>query len=361
MKNRNKLNLNINKDDHNLNDYLYSWSEIESRPSKITLHGYFDTERFLNYLNEINHKIINSFTDIVPSDSSPIINQKQIAYIESGVFISFTHFDKNEESLIGEVCIIYDNKNSDKVENISDSLMELIIKMDDNDEDEDDSKVNNLKILSINQNMFDLEDIELDNDFEDMDSYYEKDVIKKTKKVIKSLKKEDRGLTIISGDRGCGKTTLTKYITSKVDKNFVFIPCNLLENTINNSEFRKFLKLNKDCVLVIDDCELYFNQMYSKSTFYTNNLLQLVDGIHSKTLNVNIILVMNCKLSDIDKNLSDSNNIIEVMEVGELSISKLEELSEQTGIKLKSKKPLKIVDFIKGVDLKDSNIELGFK
>lgn len=360
MKNNNKFNININKDDHNLNDYLHSWTELGDRPNKTTLHGYFDTEKFLKILENKNYVNVNSFCDIAPSDEVSIVNQKNFIVIDGKFFLTFTHFDKNhEESLIGEVSFFFTNNSEPSVEKIIEEILECVVFSENNEEDE--VIKNNFFVLNLSQNGFELESLDIKKDFDDIEFYYESDVLKKVKKVIKSVKKEKKGLTIISGDRGCGKTSLINYITTKIDKKFIFIPCNLIENTINNPDFRRFLRQNVNSVLILDDVELYFSQMYSKSTFFTSNLLQLVDGLVSDTLNLNIILGLNCSLSEIDKTLIYSNNLIDNIEIGKLSINKIDDLLEHLGKKSKIKNQLKLIEVLKDQTSKSENNELGFK
>jgi hypothetical protein len=362
MKSSNKINLNINSDDENLNDFLYSWSEFGVRPSKISLHGIFDSGKFLNYLETLTFTQITNSTDFVTTDDVPIINQKVLINLNvngfTDTFLTYTHLDKiHEKSLISDVSIFYTGSSKEKVEKIVEDISELSIQSDEPTELVD-TKVN---LLSLGQNGFELEKHFISKDFEDIEYYYEDTVIKKVKKILKSINKDKTGLTIFCGERGCGKTTLLSYISSKLDKNVIFIPCNLIETSINNFEFRIFLKQNPNSVIILDDVELYFSQLYAKSTFFTNNLLQLIDGFYSSELNLNIILSLNCDSSDIDKNLFESNCLIDLVEVGKLSLKKVNELCDYLDKKNKFDVDTKLIDIIRKPIVKSTDVELGFK
>ena len=356
---KNNINLNINNDDNSLNDYIYCWSEFGAKPSKTVVHGYFKPEVFLEYLDKLSITQISNTVDVIPNEETPIVNENNFVSIDNQVFVSYTHLDRNHtDSIISEVCIFYLTQSIEQVNEMVNSLVDLTIA---SEETKDEELTNNLSLLSINQNGFELEYFELSKDFEDIEYYYEDETLKKVKKLAKNIKKEKKGLSIIAGERGCGKTNLVSYISTKVDKNFIFIPCNLIESSINNSEFRKFLKMNSNSVLIIDDAELYFSQMYSKSTFYTNNLLQLIEGLHSDTLNLNVILSLNCSLVEIDEIIKNCNSVIDIIEVNSLSVSKTNDLCEFLGKKSKFQQPTKQIEVLKNKSNTNKTNELGFR
>ena len=116
MKKTNMINLNVNKDDQNINDFLYSWSELGIRPSKSNIYKNYDTQSFLEYFSEL---IIETTIqrDIIPFEENDMVNEKNFCKIDDGIWISFTIFDSlNEESFIGEVSFYYNHKLIDAVE-----------------------------------------------------------------------------------------------------------------------------------------------------------------------------------------------------------------------------------------------------
>lgn len=359
MKNINKINITIDKDDSNVNDYLIAWSELNNRPNKTTFHGFFETDKFKKFLDGFEFQEVNNFTDYIPNEETPVVNQRCFGIIEEDIYLAFTSLDKNhEDGMVTDINFFFNNNKKQKVEEILENLYELSNK-EETELDEELVK-ENIFILHLSQNGFELETLKTRSDFEDIEYYYEDDILKKVKKTAKLIKKENKGLTIISGERGCGKTNLLSFISSKVDKKCIFIPCNLIENSINNCEFRRFLKQYPDSIILLDDIELYLSQIYSKSNLFTNNLLQLVDGLQSDSLNLNIILSMNCNLSEIDKTVLESNSIIDIIEVCKLSEEKLQELSEFLGKEGSLKSDTSLNNVLKGKKKKKTT-ELGFK
>ena len=162
------------------------------------------------------------------------------------------------------------------------------------------------------------------------------------------------------GERGTGKTSIINYIASKLDRIVIFIPSNMIEHTINNPEFRKFIKKYEKPVLVLDDCEIFFSDLYSRSTPFANNILQMVDGFLSDTMNVTILAILNIEGEDeIEESLLDCNNLIDVVEFENLSGEEATELAKHLGSAKKYKSSARVIDIVKKRNNLES-LEIGF-
>jgi hypothetical protein len=359
MNKTNKFNININKDDQNINDFLYCWSEMGSKPSKNIIYKNFSHDEFFSIISK-KLEILSIQKDIIPFDSTDMINVRTFGKLGDDIWISFTTFDAiSDEPFIGEICFYYNYNQLDQVEKFIFNLDEIEV----NDESQEVERENNLYSLFIGQSGFELDSIKIkDEILENFDFYYNDDTLKQIDKLSKKIKKTHKGISIIYGERGTGKTNVLNYLSKKViDKNFIFIPTTLFDVTINNPEFRNFIKKNKNSVIVLDDCELYFSDLYSKSNLFTNNLIQLTDGIDSNDLSLNLLLILNCeKESEIDSHLFDSNHILDIINIGTLDKEKAIELSKHLGKKSKIKKSTKVIDIIKNKLSFGSDVELGF-
>lgn len=348
MKNKSKyigptLNLNVNKDDAELNDFLYCWEQFESRPNKIVIHNTYSTNLFNEVLD--NHVIErNFFTEVVPADETFVINDKMFVKINDDVYCSYIVIDrKQENSVINEVTFFYKTEeNFTLIQELVEEFNTCVINFDEADS-------NKLNTIALSQGGLEVEPIEMsDFDVDNFELYYSKQTSKDINKLVKEIKKSTKGLSILLGERGTGKTSVINYLASKLDRIVIFIPNNMIEHTINNPEFRKFLKRYSKPVIVLDDCEMMFHEYFTKSNMFANNLLQMVDGFLSDSMEVNIVAIFNVEDEDeIDHSLLEANNLIRVVEFEELSIDESNELSDYLGNKRQYKNKTKVLDIIK--------------
>ena len=85
----------------------------------------------------------------------------------------------------------------------------------------------------------------------------------------------------------------------------------MIDSTINNPEFKRFIRRYQNPILIIDDCEMMFSETYNRSNILVNNLLQLIDGFLSDSIQANVITIFNVDdVDEIDHSLLDCNNLI---------------------------------------------------
>lgn len=361
MKNKSKyigptLNLNVNKDDAELNDFLYCWEQFESRPNKIVIHNTYSTSLFVEVLKEYTLEK-NFFTEVVPNEESFIINDKMFVKLSEDTYCSYIIIDrKSENSMVNELTFFY--KSEDNFESIQE-IVEKLNSCNINFEEDASDKLNTIVLSS--KNGLEVEPIDIsDFDIENFSLYYSKQTGKDINKLIKEINKSNKGLSILHGERGTGKTSVIKYLASKLDRTVIFIPNNMIEHTINNPEFRKFLKTYSKPVIIIDDCEMLFHEYFTKSNMFSNNLLQMVDGFLSDSIEVNVIAIFNIEDEDeIDHSLLESNNLIRVIDFEYLSPSESIELSEHLGNNKQYKNKTAVLDIIKNKKPKEIK-EFGF-
>ncbi len=339
-----KINININKDDSELNDFLHCWGKFGSRPNKIIMYNSFSKEEFITIIKEYTSEK-NVFTEIIPAEESHIINDKVIVMINENLYLSYLLLDShNEKSLIHEITFLFKEyeKELPLIDEIVKKLEECVIDFC----DDEDVKLNT---VTIGQSGLEIEPIELRNiDSENIELYYSSTTFKSVEKITKLIKKSEKGLSIFYGPRGTGKTSIIDYISDKLDRIVIFIPNNLIEVTINNPEFKRFLMKHPRPILVIDDCEVLLNDYFNKSNIITNNILQLVDGFLSDSIGVNIITIFNIDdEEEIDHSLLDCNNLVDIIEFELLDEDESNELSKQIGSKKKYKNKTRLIDIIR--------------
>ena len=349
--NKTGLNLNITKDDYHLNDFIYCWDKFGERPNRVIIHNTYSTKLFNKIISDyILDK--NVFTEVIPDSEDVIINDKLLAKIDEKCYLSYVVVDRNmENSFIDSITFYYDG-NYDGINDILEKLNDCIL-----DYCEEDS--NKLNTIIFTQNGLELEPISLKDVDENVDLYYHSKTIKSVDKVIKKIKKSDKGLTIFNGERGTGKTSIINYLASNLDRIVIFIPNNMIDHTINNPDFRKFIKKYEKPILILDDCEINFNDNFSKN-LYANNLIQMIDGFLSDTMNVNVITIFNNEDSDeIDNTLLDCNNLIDIVDFEYLTEEESLDLAKHLGSNKKYKNKTRLIDIIMKRSVNDE-VEIGF-
>ena len=347
------VNLNIGKDDYHLNDYLVCWEKFGHRPNKILIHNTYSGKLF----DEVITKYViekNVFTEVIPDTEELIINDKLFIKLDEGCYISYIVADRlSESSFIDSISFYYAN-GYEKVQDFIDELNDCVL-----DYEEDDS--NKLNTIGLSLNGLEIEPISLHNiDLDNVDNYYNTETFRRVEKAVKQIKKADKGLTVFYGERGSGKTSIINYISSKLDRIVIFIPNNMIDHTINNPEFRKFIKKYDKPVLVLDDCEIAFTENYGRSNMFTSNLLQMVDGFLSDSINCNIVTIFNIDdEEEIDPSLLECNNLIDVIEFEMLSDEESNLLAKHIQSNKKYKNKTKLIDIIKKRSNKQG-FEIGF-
>lgn len=348
------INIDVTKDDYNLNDFLVCWKNFGKRPNRIIIHNTYSSKLFDSVISEFVIEK-NVFTEVIPdSEEDLIINDKLFVKLDDDCYLSYIVADRMSDASFIDSITFYYNSDYTGVQDFIDKLNDCILDY----EDVDSHKLNTIVLSATGLEIepVSLHDIDLDN----IDNYYNSDTFRSLEKIVKQIKKSDKGLSIFYGNRGTGKTSFINYISSKLDRIVIFIPNNMIEHTINNPDFRKFLKKYEKPVLVLDDCEMAFSEVYGRTNMFSSNLLQMVDGFLSDSINCNIITIFNLdNEEEIDQSLLDCNNLIDVIEFDMLSDEESNTLAKHIGSNKKYKNKNRLIDIIKKRSNKQE-FEIGF-
>jgi hypothetical protein len=338
------LKLNINSDDSNNNDFLISWSKFKSRPNQLIIHNSYLSKEFSD-ITKCN--VINKTSELIPSGEFYLINDRVLSEIKENILVSYVILDKESENSITTDITFFYKDSSDLIDiyDIIDNLEDYSI------DDVDYSEENNgLSIITIKDNALAISKIEVDNKVEDLNLYYSKETNKDINKFFKKIKKTKNGISVFYGEKGTGKTSIIKKLSSELNKNIFFIPNNLIDQTILNPEFINFLIKYKDCVLVIDDFEIMIDN-FNRYNSAINSINQITESLLSELVDVNIILIFNTdNISEILE-ITESNNIIDIIKFNYLSPEESNNLANSLGRVGKYKNNSKVLDIIKRVKL----------
>jgi hypothetical protein len=123
--------------------------------------------------------------------------------------------------------------------------------------------------------------------------------------IISRLHEKPSGLYMFHGAPGTGKTTYIKYLAKKVNRDFIYVPTNMLEYFTTDPNSLSILLRKPNSVLVLEDAEkaIMKREDGGGTTSSVSSLLNLSDGIMSDIMKTAIILTYNCSKQDIDEAL----------------------------------------------------------
>jgi ATP-dependent 26S proteasome regulatory subunit len=160
--------------------------------------------------------------------------------------------------------------------------------------------------------------------------------------IQKRLKqKKDKGIILLHGLPGTGKTTYLRYLIGRIKKRILFLSPSIAGNLMN-PEFIDLLMDNPNTVLVIEDAEQILMDRKFTNDSSVSGLLNISDGLLADFLNVQLICTFNSPLTMIDKALLRKGRLIANYEFGRLSIAKGQRLSDHLGFKNVIKRPMTV-------------------
>jgi len=208
-------------------------------------------------------------------------------------------------------------------------------------EKEKDYEIN---IISLSGNQLDLKTLAIKPTDLDIDLFYNDDF-----KIVDALIKErlakenDKGIVLLHGLPGTGKTTYLRYLIGSLKKKVMFVSPSVAGNLMN-PEFMDLLLDNPNAVLVIEDAEnIIMDRKYSSHSS-VSNLLNISDGLLSDCLNVQIICTFNSEIGLVDNALLRKGRLIARYEFGKLSIDKARKLIDHLDLNIKMNKPMTLAE-----------------
>ncbi|HEX7845761.1 MAG TPA: AAA family ATPase [Chitinophagaceae bacterium] len=198
----------------------------------------------------------------------------------------------------------------------------------------------------------------------DLDLFYEDEFREVDALINKRLaQKNDKGIVLLHGLPGTGKTTYLRYLVGKIKKRVLFLSPSVADNLMN-PDFIELLIDNPNTVLIIEDAENIIMDRKHNSSSAVSNLLNISDGLLADFLNVQLICTFNNSLTMIDSALTRKGRLIAKYEFGKLNVEKAQRLSDHLGFKTTINKPMTIAEIANSHEKDQSNgkVEaIGFK
>src|SRR5882724_5063071 len=214
------------------------------------------------------------------------------------------------------------------------------------------------------KNKLDLKAMEIKRMKLDLDLFYADDFKATDMLIRKRLNKEnDKGIVLLHGLPGSGKTTYLRYLIGKIKKRVLFLPPSVTDNLMN-PDFIALLIDNPNAVLVIEDAENIIMDRKLSPGSAVSNLLNISDGLLADFLNVQIICTFNNSLTMVDQALMRKGRLIAKYEFGKLSVGKSQRLSRYFNFDSMINRPMTIAEIANQHEKEQTGIQIetiGFR
>lgn len=201
-----------------------------------------------------------------------------------------------------------------------------------------------INLVTAGRNGLQLTGLEIKRTKLDLGLYYEDDFAEVDRVISKRLgNPKDKGIVLLHGLPGTGKTTYLRHIIGKIKKKVLFLSPGAAKD-IMNPDFVQLMVNNPDSVLVIEDAEnIIMDRRYSSDSS-VSNLLNIADGLMADFLNLQIICTFNSPLAMVDAALMRQGRLIAKYEFGKLSVAKAQRLSSHFGFDTVITEPMTIAE-----------------
>jgi len=204
----------------------------------------------------------------------------------------------------------------------------------------------NIHLVKSEMGTLDTEEYTLEVNDIDIELHYGKEFVKTHDKIVTRLRKNrDKGIILLHGVAGSGKTNYLKYLTKLItNKDILFIPPSMAES-LSEPAIIPFLMEKKNSILIIEDAEKVIGDRETNgSAAGVSNILNLTDGILGDCLNIQIIATFNMQREKIDTALLRKGRLIAEHKFNALSVEETNKLLTHLNKNHISDKPLTLAE-----------------
>jgi len=218
--------------------------------------------------------------------------------------------------------------------------------------------------LIVRDNSLYLKTMEIKRTKLNLDLFYEDDFKAVDELIQQRLnQKKDKGIVLLHGLPGTGKTTYLRYLIGRLKKRILFLSPSVAGNLMD-PEFIDLLIDNPDTVVIIEDAENIIMDRRNSRDSSVSNLLNISDGLLADFLNVQLICTFNSELTLVDNALLRKGRLIAKYEFGKLGIEKAQRLSNHLGYHKKITRPMTVAEISNQGEMEFDNKQvevIGFR
>ena len=172
---------------------------------------------------------------------------------------------------------------------------------------------------------------------------------------VEQLRARDRGISILEGPPGTGKTHYLRHLMSvlKETHRFYFLPPNNL-HSLSQPEFIEFWSRQRRAypalmfVVILEDCESAIAPRSGENNDVVSVILNLSDGMLSDFLKIQIICTVNCRVTEIDQALLRPGRLTCHRVFPRLSYAEAERLAVRLGKRLPESEDYSLAEIFAG-------------